>query len=128
MKKSKKRTYDDILKDLELIISKLNSNTIPIENSIKLYEEGIKYTNEADKELTKVENNIEKLKKNKKNYSGKINIEKSFEEIENIMEKLEDNDISINKAEMLYEQALEIIFNIETYLKKAKSTIQKYEQ
>jgi exonuclease VII small subunit len=44
------------------------------------------------------------------------------------MEKLEDNDISINKAEMLYEQALEIIFNIETYLKKAKSTIQKYEQ
>jgi exodeoxyribonuclease VII small subunit len=128
MKKSKKRTYADILKDLELIISKLNSKTIPIENSIKLYEEGIKYTNEADKELTKVENNIEKLKKNKKNYSGKINIEKSFEEIEDIMEKLEDNDISINKAEMLYEQALEIIFNIETYLKKAKSTIQKYEQ
>ena len=128
MKKSKKRTYADIQKDLELIISKLNSNTIPIENSIKLYEEGIKYTNEADKELTKVENNIEKLKKNKKNYSGKINIEKSFEEIEDIMEQLEDNDISINKAEMLYEQALEIIFNIETYLKKAKSTIQKYEQ
>lgn len=128
MKKSKKRTYADILKDLELIISKLNSKTMPIENSIKLYEEGIKYTNEADKELTKVENNIEKLKKNKKNYSGKINIEKSFEEIEDIMEKLEDNDISINKAEMLYEQALEIIFNIETYLKKAKSTIQKYEQ
>ena len=128
MKKSKKRTYADILKDLELIISKLNSKTIPIENSIKLYEEGIKYTNEADKELTKVENNIEKLKKNKKNYSGKNNIEKSFEEIEDIMEKLEDNDISINKAEMLYEQALEIIFNIETYLKKAKSTIQKYEQ
>ncbi|MBT7542609.1 MAG: exodeoxyribonuclease VII small subunit [Gammaproteobacteria bacterium] len=128
MKKSKKRTYTDILKDLELIISKLNSKTIPIENSIKLYEEGIKYTNEADKELTKVENNIEKLKKNKKNYSGKINIEKSFEEIEDIMEKLEDNDISINKAEMLYEQALEIIFNIEAYLKKAKSTIQKYEQ
>ena len=128
MKKSKKRTYTDILKDLELIISKLNSKTIPIENSIKLYEEGIKYTNEADRELTKVENNIEKLKKNKKNYSGKINIEKSFEEIEDIMEKLEDNDISINKAEMLYEQALEIIFNIEAYLKKAKSTIQKYEQ
>ena len=128
MKKSKKRTYTDILKDLELIISKLNSKTIPIENSIKLYEEGIKYTNEADKELTKVENNIEKIKKNKKNYSGKINIEKSFEEIEDIMEKLEDNDISINKAEMLYEQALEIIFNIEAYLKKAKSTIQKYEQ
>ena len=128
MKKSKKRTYADILKDLELIISKLNSKTMPIENSIKLYEEGIKYTNEADKELTKVENNIEKIKKNKKNYSGKINIEKSFEEIEDIMEQLEDNDISINKAEMLYEQALEIIFNIETYLKKAKSTIQKYEQ
>ncbi|MFL2560122.1 MAG: exodeoxyribonuclease VII small subunit [Gammaproteobacteria bacterium] len=128
MKKNKKRTYADILKDLELIISKLNSKSMPIEHSIKLYEEGIKYTNEADKELTTVENNIEKFKNNKKNYSGKIDIEKSFEEIENIMDKLEDNNININDAEILYGQALKIIFSIETYLKKAKSTIQKYEQ
>ena len=47
MKKDKKRTYENIIEDLEIIISKLNSAEIPLENSIKLYEEGIKLSNEA---------------------------------------------------------------------------------
>ena len=67
-------------------------------------------------------------KKNNKNITGKIDIEKSFEEIEIIIENLEDEDISINDAENYYKKSLDIIFNIESYLKKAKSTIKKYEQ
>ena len=57
MKKEKKRTYDNIVGELEIIISKLNSVNIPIENSIKLYEEGVKLSNEADKELLTIEKN-----------------------------------------------------------------------
>ena len=37
MKKEKTRTYADIVTELELIISKLNSSDIPIEKSLKLY-------------------------------------------------------------------------------------------
>lgn len=128
MKKEKKRTYAEIVEELEIIISKLNSSDIPIDKSIKLYEEGIKLSSEADKELLVIEKNINGPKKNNKNITGKIDIEKSFEEIEIIIENLEDEDISINDAENYYKKSLDIIFNIESYLKKAKSTIKKYEQ
>jgi exodeoxyribonuclease VII small subunit len=128
MKKQEKKTYAKIIEELELVISKLNTANIPIENSIQLYEEGINLTNEADKELTSVERNFDKIKKNKKNYSDTINIEKSFDEIELIIDELENEDITIEKIQEYYENALQIIFNIESYLKRAKSTIKKYEQ
>jgi exodeoxyribonuclease VII small subunit len=128
MKKEKTRAYADIVTELELVISKLNSSDIPIEKSLKLYEEGVKLTNEADKELLTVEKNINSFKKSKKNNYNNINIEKSFDKIESIIESLDNEDISINDAEYYYKEALDIIFSIESYLKKAKSKIKKYEQ
>ena len=128
MKKQEKKTYAEIIEQLELVISKLNATNIPIENSIQLYEEGINLTNEADKELVLLEKNFDKIKKNKKNHSDTINIEKSFDEIEYIIEELEAEDITIEKIQEHYENALQIIFDIESYLKRAKTTIKKYEQ
>ena len=128
MKKQEKKTYAQIIEELELVISKLNATNIPIENSIQLYEEGINLTNEADKELTLVEKNFDKIKKNKKNQSDTVNIEKSFNEIEYIIEELDAEDITIEKIQECYENALQIIFDIESYLKRAKTTIKKYEQ
>ena len=128
MKKEKNKTYESIMEELEHIISKLNSANIPIENSIKLYEDGVRLSNEADKELLAIEKNIQKIKKVKVNDTKNIDIEKSFIEIEDIIENLEDEEISINEAENYYKKALLIIFNIESYLKKAKSEIKKYEQ
>ena len=127
MKIDKKRTYENILEDLELIISKLNSTDVSLENSIKLYEEGIKLSNEADKELLNLEKYIEKQKKVKKSINNKINIEESFKEIEKIIENLNDENIPIATAQASYDYALEIIYNIESYLKKAKIIIKKYE-
>ena len=98
------------------------------QDSIKLYEEGIKLSNEADKELLTIEKNIQKIKKTKVNNVKSIDIEKSFIEIEEIIENLEDDNISINEAERSYKKALSIIFSVESYLKKAKSEIKKYEQ
>ena len=128
MKKEKNKTYESIVEKLENIISKLNSSNIPIENSIKLYEDGVRLSNEADKELLAIEKNIQKIKKVKVIDTKSINIEKSFIEIDKIIENLEDEEISINEAESYYKKALLIIFNIESYLKKAKSVIKKYEQ
>ena len=128
MKKEKNITYESIVEELENIISKLNSSNIPIENSIKLYEDGVRLSNEADKELLAIEKNIQKIKKVKVINTKNIDIEKSFIEIEKIIENLEDEEISINEAESYYKKALLIIFNIESYLKKAKSVIKKYEQ
>tara|TARA_B100000768_G_scaffold72478_1_gene69508 strand:- start:214 stop:612 length:399 start_codon:yes stop_codon:yes gene_type:complete len=128
MKKEKNKTYESIVEELENIISKLNSSNIPIENSIKLYEDGVRLSNEADKELLAIEKNIQKIKKVKVIDTKSMDIEKSFIEIEKIIENLEDEEININEAESYYKKALLIIFNIESYLKKAKSEIKKYEQ
>ncbi len=47
MKKEKNKTYESIVEELENIISKLNSSNIPIENSIKLYEDGVRLSNRS---------------------------------------------------------------------------------
>ena len=128
MRKEVKKKYTEIIKELDSIISKLNSSDIPIEQSIKLYEKGVELSKEADKELGSIENSIDNYKINKKVQIKNINIEKSFQEIEDIIEKLESENIKIIDAENNYKKALAIIFNIETYLKKAKSKVEKYEQ
>tara|TARA_B100001564_G_scaffold261821_1_gene223547 strand:- start:232 stop:618 length:387 start_codon:yes stop_codon:yes gene_type:complete len=128
MRKEVKKKYTEIIKELDLIISKLDSSDIPIEQSIKLHEKGVELSKEAEKELNSIENNIDKYKPNKKIQVKNINIEKSFHEIENLIKKLESENIKIIDAENNYKKALEIIFNIESYLKKAKSKVEKYEQ
>ena len=128
MRKEVKKKYTEIIKELDLIISKLDSSDIPIEQSIKLHEKGVELSKEAEKELNSIENNIDKYKPNKKIQVKNINIEKSFYEIENLIKKLESENIKIIDAENNYKKALEIIFNIESYLKKAKSKVEKYEQ
>ena len=128
MKKENKRKYTTIIKELDLIISKINSPDIPIDKSIKLYEEGVKLSDQADKELSFIENNIDKYKNVKKSQIKKIDIKNSFKEIEILIENLEDENLKIDDAEIKYKKALDIIYDIESYLKKAKSTIEKYEQ
>ena len=128
MRKEVKKKYTEIIKELDLIIAKLDSSDIPIEQSIKLHEKGVELSKEAEKELNSIENNIDKYKPNKRIQVKNINIEKSFHEIENLIKKLESENIKINDAENNYKKALEIIINIESYLKKAKSKVEKYEQ
>ena len=128
MKKENKRKYTTIIKELDLIISKINSPDIPIDKSIKLYEEGVKLSDQADKELGFIENNIDKYKNAKKSQIKKIDIENSFKEIEILIENLEDENLKIDDAESNYKKALDIVYDIESYLKKAKSTIEKYEK
>ena len=128
MKKENKKKYTTIIKELDLIISKINSPNIPIDKSIKLYEKGVKLSDQADKELSFIENNIDKYKNAKKSQIKKIDIENSFKEIEILIENLEDENLKIDDAEIKYKKALDIINDIESYLKKAKSTIEKYEQ
>lgn len=128
MRKEVKKKYTEIIKELDSIILKLDSSDIPIEQSIKLHEKGVELSKEADKELNSIENNIDKYKINNKTQVKNINIEKSFHEIENLIKKLESENIKITDAENNYKKALEIISIIESYLNKAKSKVEKYEQ
>ena len=128
MKKENKKKYTTIIKELDAIISTISSPGIPIDKSVQLYEEGVKLSDQADKELSMIENSIDKYKNTKKSQIKKIDIENSFREIEILIENLEDENLKIDDAEIKYKKALDIIHDIESYLKKAKSVIEKYEQ
>ena len=62
MSKEKDNNFENNLKKLELIVDKLESGDIGLEESVKLYEEGMKIKKICDKKLKDIEMQIKKIK------------------------------------------------------------------
>ena len=62
MSKEKDNNFEANLKKLEVIVDKLESGDIGIEDSVKLYEEGMKIKKICDKKLKDIEMQIKKIK------------------------------------------------------------------
>jgi len=62
MSKEKKNNFESNLKKLELIVDKLESGEIGLEESVKLYEEGMKIKKICDKKLQDIEMQIKKIR------------------------------------------------------------------
>ena len=62
MSKEKDNNFEANLKKLELIVDKLESGEIGLEESVKLYEEGMKIKKICDKKLKDIEMQIKKIK------------------------------------------------------------------
>ena len=62
MSKEKDNNFESNLKKLEEIVDKLESGTIGIEESVKLYEEGMRIKKICDKKLQDIEMQIKKIK------------------------------------------------------------------
>ena len=62
MIKEKDNNFEVNLKKLELIVDKLESGDIGLEESVKLYEEGMKIKKICDKKLKDIEMQIKKIK------------------------------------------------------------------
>jgi len=62
MSKEKKINFESNLKNLELIVDKLESGEIGLEESVKLYEEGMKIKKICDKKLQDIEMQIKKIR------------------------------------------------------------------
>ena len=62
MSKEKDNNFELNLKKLELIVDKLESGEIDLEESVKLYEEGMKIKKICDKKLLDIEMQIKKIK------------------------------------------------------------------
>ncbi len=56
-------TFEQSLKKLEAIVAKLESGDIPLEESLKLFEEGIALSEACKKELEEAEGKVEMLTK-----------------------------------------------------------------
>ena len=62
MIKEKDNNFEANLKKLEVIVEKLESGDIGLEESVKLYEEGMKIKKICDKKLKDIEMQIKKIK------------------------------------------------------------------
>ena len=62
MSKEKDNNFETNLKKLEIIVDKLESGNIGLEESVKLYEEGMKIKKICDKKLKDIEMQIKKIK------------------------------------------------------------------
>ena len=62
MSKEKDNNFEINLKKLEMIVDKLESGDIGLEDSVKLYEEGMKIKKICDKKLKDIEMQIKKIK------------------------------------------------------------------
>ena len=62
MSKEKENNFESNLKKLEVIVDKLESGDIGLEDSVKLYEEGMKIKKICDKKLKDIEMQIKKIK------------------------------------------------------------------
>ncbi|HEY0307122.1 MAG TPA: exodeoxyribonuclease VII small subunit [Acidobacteriaceae bacterium] len=57
--------FEEQLKGLERIVEKLEQGDLPLEDSIKLFEEGVKLSEACKKELEEAEGRVEILLKQK---------------------------------------------------------------
>ena len=62
MSKEKDNSFESNLKELELIVDKLESGEIGLEESVKLYEKGMMIKKICDKKLKDIEMQIKKIK------------------------------------------------------------------
>tara|TARA_Y100000996_G_scaffold114261_1_gene84756 strand:- start:176 stop:397 length:222 start_codon:yes stop_codon:yes gene_type:complete len=61
MSKNKENSFEKNLQKLELIVEKLESGEIGLEESVKLYEEGMKIKKICDNKLKDIEMQIKKI-------------------------------------------------------------------
>lgn len=57
----KKESYESMLKQLEQIVNKMDSETLSLEESLKNYEEGIRLCKELNKTLNETEQKVKIL-------------------------------------------------------------------
>ena len=61
MSKDRENSFEKNLKNLEMIVEKLESGEIGLEDSVKLYEEGMKIKKICDNKLKDIEMQIKKI-------------------------------------------------------------------
>lgn len=65
-------TYEQAMTRLDEIIKKLESNSVSLDESITLYEEGVKLAGYCDQKIRSIEDKVTKIYENKKlhDYNG----------------------------------------------------------
>ncbi|MCX7910170.1 MAG: exodeoxyribonuclease VII small subunit [Endomicrobia bacterium] len=94
MEKNKKRyTFEEALKRLEEIVSKLETSEVPLEETISLFEEGMELVKFCNQKLEEVKHKVEMVVRTKNGFTLKPFVEKSNDIIEKEEKEDEEEDI-----------------------------------
>ncbi|MGL5245454.1 MAG: exodeoxyribonuclease VII small subunit [Sarcina sp.] len=67
-------SYEDMVKELQIIVKSLDSDETPLEESIKKYEQGVKILNKLYKKLNTLEGKVKIINNDvEKDLGGEIN-------------------------------------------------------
>ncbi|WP_257348018.1 exodeoxyribonuclease VII small subunit [Pseudalkalibacillus decolorationis] len=61
MDKKKVQTFEESMEELEVIVNKLEEGDVPLEESIRLFQEGMKLSKQCNDKLQKVEKQMDEL-------------------------------------------------------------------
>jgi len=89
---TKKTTFEDALKKLEKIVTKLEEGNLPLEESVKLFEEGKRLSQSCAKELVAVEKKVQKLLEDEKGQLRAVPFDAPEEESAQDTSKHKDED------------------------------------
>jgi len=74
---SKKETFENTLKELELIVEKLESGSLGLDEMLELFEKGIKLTESCQSDLEEAENKIKTIMKTADGFIKKDGVQNS---------------------------------------------------
>tara|TARA_B100000686_G_C15817271_1_gene491793 strand:+ start:164 stop:391 length:228 start_codon:yes stop_codon:yes gene_type:complete len=74
---SKKETFENTLKELELIVEKLESGSLGLDEMLELFEKGIKLTESCQSDLEEAENKIKTIMKTTDGFIKKDGVQNS---------------------------------------------------
>lgn len=87
-----KEKFEDALNKLEKIVSKLEDGDIPLEESLKLFEEGIRLSQFCNQKLDEAEKKVEILLKGKDNMLKPHRFDPSTNSGQTLMGKSEEEE------------------------------------
>ncbi|MER3523084.1 MAG: exodeoxyribonuclease VII small subunit [Ignavibacteria bacterium] len=77
-KKEQKQTFEDSLKRLEEIVEQLEQGDVPLDDALRMYEEGIALAKACVEKLTQAELRLKKLSKD---MEGNVRLIEADEEV-----------------------------------------------
>jgi exodeoxyribonuclease VII small subunit len=106
------KSFEASLEELGLVLDQLEAGDLPLEQSLELYERGVRLWRVCQKQLNDAEGRIEHLLKDEAQPPRADEAAKSYEasldELEEVVEQLESDDLPLERLVALAERGVQL--------------------
>lgn len=105
-----KKSFESSLRELQQVLDQLETGDLMLEQSLDLYEQGVRLWRASQRQLNDAESKIELLLKDNETLAGDGQAAKSYEasldELEQIVQQLESDDLPLEQVVELAERGV----------------------